>query len=163
MEALVIYDSEFGNTEKVARAIMKSLSEHYAVRAVPVSEATSTNLEAPDLLLFGGPTQKHGMSPKLSALLSGIPQKSLSGLRAAAFDTRYRMARLLSGSAAWQAAGHLKKAGCKLVAEPESFFVERDVPPKGEKRRHALERLEPGEIERAGEWARRLVAGDARR
>ena len=31
--------------------------------------------------------------------------------------------------------------------------MERDVPPQGEKRRHEMERLEPGEEERAAEWA----------
>jgi hypothetical protein len=64
------------------------------------------------------------------------------------------MSALLSGSAAKNAAGRLRKAGCRLVAPPESFFIERDLPPKGEKRRHELEGLEPGELERASEWGR---------
>ena len=68
------------------------------------------------------------------------------------------MTALLSGSAAGQAAGHLRRTGCRLVVSPESFFMERDVPPKGEKRRHELERLEDGEVDRAVEWGRRIAA-----
>ncbi len=86
------------------------------------------------------------------------PGGSLRGVRAAAFDTRYQMTALLSGSAAGQVAGRLRRTGCHLVVSPESFFMERDVPPKGERRRHELERLEEGEVERAAEWGRRIAA-----
>ena len=61
--------------------------------------------------------------------------------------------QLLSGSAAARIESRLKRAGARLVVPPESFFMERDVPPQGEKRRHEMERLEPGEEERAAEWA----------
>ncbi len=71
----------------------------------------------------------------------------------AAFDTRYRMSQFLCGSAAARIANRLKKVGARLVVPPESFFIGRDVPPKGEKRRHEMERLEPGEEERTAEWA----------
>ena len=37
------------------------------------------------------------------------------------------MSRFLSGSAAKQAAGQLRRASCRLVAPPESFFVEREI------------------------------------
>lgn len=158
VNALVIYDSEFGNTERIARAIAEGLGERYAVRAAPVSEAIQPMSETLDLLVVGGPTQKHGMSPNLHEFLDGLSRRSLRGVRAATFDTRYRMSRLLSGSAARQAAGRLRRAGCHLVSEPESFFMERDVPPQGEKRRHGMEQLEPGEVERAREWARGLAA-----
>jgi predicted amidohydrolase len=63
------------------------------------------------------------------------------------------MSRFLTGSAAVRIASRLKRAGVRLVVPPESFFMERDMPPQGEKRRHELERLEPGEEERASEWA----------
>jgi hypothetical protein len=67
------------------------------------------------------------------------------------------MAAWLSGSAASDIARHLRKLGGSLQASPESFFMERDVPPRGEKRRHDLERLESGEIERAAKWAAGIV------
>jgi hypothetical protein len=63
------------------------------------------------------------------------------------------MSQFLSGSAAARISSRLKRAGERLVVPPESFFMERDVPLKGEKRRHEMERLEPGEEERSAEWA----------
>ncbi len=66
---------------------------------------------------------------------------------------RSRMSRFLSGSAAAGIANRLKREGARLVVPPESFFMECDVPPQGEKRRHEMERLEPGEELRAVDWA----------
>jgi len=40
--------------------------------------------------------------------------------------------------------------------------MEKDVPPKGEKRRHALEGLETGELERAEEWGRSVATAALR-
>jgi len=155
MEIRIVYDSAFGHTETIARAMAEALVDRATVRVVPVAEATFD--DHPDLLLVGGPTQRHRMSPALDARLGRLPRRGLSGLPAAAFDTRYRMARILSGSAAVAASRQLERAGCRLVAAPESFFVERDQPPKGERRRHAIEALEPGERERAAAWALGLL------
>ena len=117
-----MYDSRFGNTEAVARAIVDGLAEHCSARAVPAAEADLTHA-APDLLVVGGPTQRRHLSSGLRSLLDGLPHRSVPGVRAATFDTRYRMARSLSGSAAREAAPRLKRAGCRLVAPPESFFM----------------------------------------
>jgi hypothetical protein len=89
--------------------------------------------------------------------LERLPPGVLKDVPAAAFDTRYRMSPLLSGSAAARIASRLKRAGARLVIPPESFFMERDVPPQGTKRRHAMERLEQGEEERATEWAASIL------
>lgn len=67
------------------------------------------------------------------------------------------MAAWLSGSAASDIARYLGRLGGSLQISPESFFIERDLPPQGEKRRHRLERLEAGEIERAAKWAAEIV------
>jgi uncharacterized protein (DUF2384 family) len=63
------------------------------------------------------------------------------------------MVAWLSGSAAKRIAHHLRKLGAKLIVPTESFFIQRDLPPEGQKRRHELERLELGEVERAAKWA----------
>ena len=161
MQAVVIYDSQFGNTERIAKTIAQGLEEQASVAVLPVSDALEQAPERPDMLLVGGPTQRHGMSSPLSAFLEGLAPDQLGAACVATFDTRYRMTTLLAGSAATQAAGRLRRAGCRLVAPPESFFIERDRPPRGEKRRHEIEHLEPGELERAREWGRALVAATA--
>jgi flavodoxin len=156
MNALIVYDSVYGNTEAIARAIAEGLRERFEVHLVPAG-STGRIGEGTDLLVVGGPTQRRGPSPELEALLERLSRGGLGTLRAAAFDTRYRMSALLSGSAARAAAKRLTRAGCRLLKPPESFFMERDQPPRGEKRRHSHERLEPGEVERAVEWGRDLA------
>lgn len=158
MQALVVYDTQFGNTEQIARAIALGLADRAAVDVFAATEAMGRPATPPDLLLIGGPTQRHGMSPALQAYVEALPRDGLRNTRVATFDTRYRMAPLLSGSAAKDAAGRLRRSGCRLVAAPESFFIERDRPPDGEKRSHGAEPLEPGELERATAWGRRLAS-----
>lgn len=154
MQTVVIYDSKFGNTEKIAEAIGRGLSALGDVLVMSTGDATPT--ERPDLLLLGGPTQKHGASPALREFMEALPA-ALRGVPAASFDTRYHGSTWLMGSAAAQAAKAIRKAGGDLVAEPESFFIVRQGP---------LERqtLEPGEIERAERWAAAVaVAADGGR
>ena len=156
MKALIVYDSVYGNTQAIARAIGDGLAERYEVLVVPVGSARLM-ADGSDLLVVGGPTQRHGLSPELAALLERLPRGGLAARQAATFDTRYRMSALLSGSAARAAAKRLQRAGCRLCRPPASFFVERDRPPQGEKRRHSQERLEAGELERAIAWGRELA------
>ncbi len=97
------------------------------------------------------------MSATLTRVLDTLPRKSLKGIKVAAFDTRYRMAAWLSGSAAGGIARALKKLGGVSVVSSQSFFIVRDIPPEGQKRRHELEQLEPGELERAAAWGAKIV------
>lgn len=160
MRTLVIYDTWFGNTERVARAIAEGVSGVSDVEVVSSALVADALALPPDLLLVGGPTQRRRMSPGLSDLLESIPRRSLRGVPAATFDTRYRMTRLLSGSAAVAAAHRLRRAGCRLVAEPESFFIERDRLPGGGRRGHEDEHLEDGELARARAWGEGLAASN---
>jgi len=148
MQAVVIYDSKFGNTEKVAQAIGRGLSALGDVRVMSTGEATLA--ERPDLLLLGGPTQKRGASPALRDFMDALPA-ALRGVPAAPFDTRYRGATWLMGSAAAHVAKAVREAGGDVIAEPESFFIVR----KGPMERQTLE---PGEIERAEQWAAAVAA-----
>jgi hypothetical protein len=59
------------------------------------------------------------------------------------FDTRMRMIKLLTGSAAEGAARTLKNLGAELLLPPESFFVKAMEGP-----------LDDGEVERAAAWVR---------
>ncbi|TAK00160.1 MAG: flavodoxin family protein [Chloroflexota bacterium] len=149
MNTVVIYDSKFGNTEKIAEAIARGIGSVSDVHVISVSEA-ARELEAlatrPDLLIVGGPTQNHGPSAGLRHFTDALPA-SLRGVPAACFDTRYRGPVLLMGSAATAAAKAVAKAGAAIVGTPESFFIVR----RGQM---PLQTLEPGEIERAESWGR---------
>ncbi len=161
MNVLVLFDTQFGNTEKIARAIGGAFPSTASVRVQNATPKGSLVLEHVDLLIVGGPTQRQRMTAGLKEILETIPRRSLKGVEAAAFDTRYRMSALLTGSAAARIARLLKKAGAHLTVPPESFFMARDEPPQSQKRRHELEHLEPGEVERAADWARRLAEAAA--
>lgn len=154
MNALIVYDSQFGNTERLARAIAGRLGSAQLMRA---DEAGALEHPACDLLIVAGPTQRQKASPAMYAWLERLTRGALKDVPAAAFDTRYHMSQFLTGSAAARIASRLKRAGARLVVPPESFFMERDVPPQGEKRRHDMERLEPGEERRATEWAASIL------
>ena len=142
MRSLVTYESEYGNTEKVARAIAEALGQHGEARVTPVRSVTALEAGGLDVLAVGAPTQRHGLPATVKELLERIPQGELAGVRALAFDTRYPRARWITGSAAKEIGRRLRRMVCKLLAEPESFFVEGAEGP-----------LEPGEEDRARAWA----------
>jgi flavodoxin len=157
MNVVIVFDTQFGNTERIARAIGAAFAATDAVRVQRADQVRTLNAEDVDVLIVGGPTQRQRMTTILEAVLEATPRRSLKGLNAAAFDTRYRMAAWLTGSAGDRIGRDLKKLGARLVVPAESFFIERDVPPEGQKRRHERERLEAGEVERAAQWARKVA------
>jgi len=153
MNVLIVYDTVHGNTEQLAQGMARALASTAAVRLEKAADLTRIDTAGVDLLVVGGPTHRQRVSAPLAALLESAGRGAFHGASVAAFDTRYRMPAWLSGSAARRIARQLKKRGGRLIATPESFFMERDIPPKCQKRRHELERLEPGEVERAAQWA----------
>lgn len=142
MNTLIVYDSTFGNTGQIARAIAGALGEYGTVRLSHLPESGSLNTRGIDVLIIGGPTQNHGLSPALRHFFERVRRGTFSGLAAAAFDTRYRMPVWKSGSAATSIARKAKRAGASLLVAPESFFVSGRKGP-----------LEEGEVRHAREWA----------
>jgi flavodoxin len=147
MHTLVIYESQFGNTELIAQAIAQALGECGSVRLVPMGKAGHAMLQGVDLLVLGSPTQHHEATPDMLAWLDHLPPKTLDRMPIAVFDTRYHMSKLFSGSAADVIGKEVQERGGRLIAPPESFFVAGREGP-----------LEAGEVERAAAWANTLVA-----
>jgi flavodoxin len=157
MRTLIVYDSPFGNTAQIAQRVAAVLEPFGPVSVADVQELAAPVAAEVDLLVVGGPTQWHRMSPAMRTWLEGVPRHGFAGAEAAAFDTRYHQAAWLTGSAAGGIAHALRKKGAHMAVPPESFFMAKDVPPQGEKRRHELEHLEAGELERARAWAANLA------
>ena len=151
MKTLVVYDSVYGNTEIIARAIGEAIPGEVEVRRV--GQVSSADLETADLLVIGSPT--HGAMPTEAAqgLLSRIGRPAGEGARAATFDTRLTWGFLekWGGFAAPKMAEMLAEKGWTLEGEPGGFFV-------GGLRKGPLKQ---GEAERAAAWAKKLVEGDA--
>jgi len=55
MKVLIVYDSVYGNTEKVAKAIGDAITGE--VKVLRVGELNSSELKTFDLLIVGSPTQ----------------------------------------------------------------------------------------------------------
>jgi len=167
MNAIVVYESLWGNTAEVARAVAEGLGP--GARALRVDEAGSADAAAADLIVAGAPVfgfklssaqmregiRKNpgkGPAPDLSCpLLSSWLEALAPGAGwGAAFDTQVRGP---FGKGAPEIARLLEAAGYLPLAEPEGYVV---------KGRHGP--LRAGELERARAWGEQLArAVEARR
>jgi flavodoxin len=153
MNSVVIYASRYGNTKKIAEAIAEGLRSFGTTQLFAAEEAPTRLPEGTDLVVVGGPTEAHGMTEALAETFNRMEPEALAGVIAAAFDTRLRWPRWLAGSAGVGAWNKLQSAGAQMIAPAESFFVKKDEgAEKGE-----APKLEPGELERAAQWAAALA------
>ena len=163
MRALVIYESMFGNTHKVADAVAEGLAATADVTVYEVSEAPRELNDEVDLVVVGGPTHAFSMSrpstrksageqgadPETAAHTGirewvaavGAPQS----LRTATFDTKVAKPHV-PGSAAKAASRKLRHRGFAALADPKTFFV---TGTQGG--------LVDGELDRARQWGVHLA------
>ena len=142
MKALVIFDSNFGNTKLIADAIANELGPD--TKLASVSDCATLELEGVDLLVVGSPIVGWKPSEKMREFLASFSASKLQGLKAAAFDTRIKTR--LSGDAARKIAGVLTKAGAKVIVPPQAFYVKGKEGP-----------LLEGEIARATAFAKSII------
>ena len=150
MNSVVIYASRYGNTRKVAEAIAEGLRPYGTAQLFPAEEAPKGLPKGTELVVIGGPTEAHGMTEALAGVFDRMEPEALAGVMAATFDTRLRWPRWLAGSAGIGASNKLQQAGARMIAPAESFFVKNAE--KG-----TAPNLEPGELERATQWATALA------
>ena len=147
MKTLVVYDSAYGNTKKIAESIGAAIAGD--VKVVSAGEADLSGLKSPDLLIVGSPTYGGRPTPAMHGFLDKIPKGSLKGINVAAFDTRLPSKWVkLFGFAAGRIDGSLKSKGGTPVVPPEPFFVKGREGP-----------LLDGEKERAAAWAKEITKG----
>jgi flavodoxin len=144
VEILVVYGSQYGNTQRIAQAIARALSSEHHVRVIPASAASEIRGDDIDLLFVGAPTQMRGLRLLARPFLDGLVERGFVGTAAAAFDTRMDLGPQLLESTV--ISHHLVEAGCRLMMEPQSFLVLGLEGP-----------LADGEEERAEVWARAIV------
>jgi hypothetical protein len=161
MRAIVVYESHWGNTAAVARAIADGIGPE--ARALTTDEATADAVAGVDLIVAGGPvmafrlpTDKmlEGLAtrpakgpapdlthPSMRAWLSGLP---VGHGRGAAFETGVRWS---PGSATGAIEAELHRAGYTPITRSRRFVVTGTTGP-----------LKTGEIERAQAWGEELAA-----
>jgi flavorubredoxin len=163
MRAIVVYESIWGNTEKVARAVAAELESSMTVELFDTDSAPAL-LDAYDLVVVGGPTHAFSMSRpatrETAVSTKGAERAPVRGIRewieaagstlrdiaVAVFDTRVETPRM-PGSAAKVARRALGAHGFNTTVDAESFRVHGYEGP-----------LVDGELERATLWARELAA-----
>jgi flavodoxin len=145
MKTVVVFDSTYGNTEKVARRIAEALPG--TVKVLNVGEARPQALSGADVLVLGSPTIGGRATKRMQEFLEEIPRNIAARMSLAAFDTRISMKFAhIFGYAAARMAEALSQKGCALKRPPEGFIVKGRIGPLAE-----------GELERASAWAKSLV------
>lgn len=173
MRALVVYESMFGNTQAVARAVAAGLSRSMTTDVVEVSSAPVILGDDISLLVVGGPTHAFGLTrpstrrdaagkrsgQNLVSTGIGVREwlsrigRAPTSITAAAFDTKVDRPRL-PGSAARAAHKRLRWLRFRTISAPQTFYVTDLTGP-----------LVDGELERARRWGEQLGsarAGDDR-
>jgi hypothetical protein len=167
IRALVVYESMFGGTHRLAEAIAEGMGDRVDVSLVSAGKASSRMVT--DLLIVGAPTHAGGLSTPdtraeaeawseeqgrhlvLDCGARGIGVREwLDNLECpippfATFDSRANAARIMTGSAAALINRKLRKLGGTAVAGPTSFLVHEN-------------NLLDGEVARAVQWGAQLTS-----
>ncbi len=160
MKAMVVYESHWGNTAAVARAVAEGIGDGTA--ALSTGEADAAAVADLDLLVVGAPVLGFRLAneqmyktmrsqpgkgnppdlshPPVSVWLKSVPAGTAA---VAAFDTRVRGPFGKAGPAILKI---LRQGGYRSLGEPEGFLVKGAQGPMRE-----------GELDRAREWGRKLA------
>lgn len=163
MKAVVVYESLWGNTAAIARAIAEGIDQ--GAQALSTAEATPAALAGADLIVAGSPVLAFRLPteqireslrstpidapspadlshPSMRSWLESLP---MGNARSAAFETRVRGP---FGHATPEITKALAKVGYLSTTRPLSIIVMGKYGP-----------LKEGEIERAREWGAELAKG----
>jgi flavodoxin len=161
MKAIVVYESLWGNTAAIARAIADGIGP--GTQAVTTDAAPVENVAAADLIVAGAPVLAFSLPtdamrdsvakteaaaptppdlahPSMRSWLDSLPAGSG---RCAAFETRIWWS---PRGATGDIEKRLEHAGYRVVAKAHKFVVEDKYGP-----------LREGELERAREWGAELA------
>ena len=161
MKAVVVYESLWGNTAAVARAVAEGIGPD--VLALSTAEATGAAIAAVDLIVAGAPVlgfqlPSDRMRDSIASNPSGAPRPpdlSLPSMRSwlaalpagrgvfATFETGFRWS---PGGATSAIARSLEQAGYRPIVKSQRFVVRGKWGP-----------LRDGELERAHRWGAELT------
>jgi hypothetical protein len=162
MKAIVVYESQWGNTAAVAEAIAEGMGPE--TKVMTTDEAHGEAIAGADLIVAGSPLL--GFSLPTEQMVADLPKNPLNPAaahnasretmrawlnslpagagRAAAFETRIWWS---PGSAAKAISKSLEASGRTIAAEPQKFIVTGKYGP-----------LKDGELDRAGAWGKLLAS-----
>jgi hypothetical protein len=170
LTAAVVFESMFGNCEKVARQIAAGMATGVSVKLVDVADAVAdpSVLEDVTLVVAGGPTHSMSMSRPgtraeavqrsggtvsardigLREWCVALPDRGGNGPRwVTTFDTRTALGRAIPSSAARAAARIITRKGYEMIVPLRSFLVEDAAGP-----------VVDGHLEEAYVWGEGIAA-----
>lgn len=161
MRAIVVYESHWGSTAEIARAIAEGIGPE--ARALNTDEATAAVVADAELVVAGAPIMAFGLPsdamienvgkdpkapvpgdishPPLRHWLESLPP---SNAAAASFETKLRWS---PGGATGAIDERLHDAGFRTIAKGQKFWVKTPYGP-----------LREGEVDRARTWGSELAA-----
>jgi flavodoxin len=153
MRALIVYFSKFGNTRRLAEAMAEAMKLAGDARAIDIDKLAASDFEGVDLVVVGSPTHAFSVPQAVRTALDALPLSILSAKSVAAFDTTVRRWPFRSLRASPKLLARLTRLGGRPIAKPETFYVHMRNPEKtGDPNL-----LFDGELERARQWAARLL------
>jgi len=156
MNTLVIYDSAYGNTAKIAEAIESVATKFGKAHRVLAEKFKPSDMTGVDMLFIGSPTQGGAPTKIIQSLLSDkLSQAALEHTNVASFDTRLdinghgfwlKLLMRTIGFAAPKIAHRFERRAGNVVGSPQGFIVTGREGP-----------LASGELQRAKDWAQRIL------
>ena len=115
-KALVVYDSVYGNTEKIAMALAKGLGDSGVdANTVRADVVKFDELSTYDLLIVGGPVHTWNVTKSIKKFLERLKTvKGLRGKKAFAYDTKLSRSSL-AGSVGGKIEDTFKGLGLTIV------------------------------------------------
>ncbi|MFW9938490.1 MAG: flavodoxin domain-containing protein [Candidatus Thorarchaeota archaeon] len=113
-KVIILYDSMFGNTKKVAMSLSRGLEEGgFYVDTRHIKDFKINQLENYDVIGIGGPTHFHGASKLMKGFLNKIKGLNIENKQGFAFETKADFR--LAGSAAKRIMRYLKKMKLNII------------------------------------------------
>lgn len=136
---LIIYETVFGNTGRVADMLKSRLSEKgETVESIGIAQVSENNFPKADLIIIGSPTRAFRPTPNMQSFLRAF-KPLFKDKNVACFDTRMDVKEVNNKFLTFMAkhfgfandyfVKQLKKAKAKLVCEPYGFFVKASEGP----------------------------------
>jgi flavodoxin len=126
-QAAVIYDSRFGNNEKLAQALKTGMvNTGLSVDALKIGDFDPRTLPRYDLICVGGPTHVARMSNPVKSFFSELKTIDLRGKKGFCYGTRMesRMNIFDINGSAKKIEGKLKRKGVHILVPAVNVIVE---------------------------------------
>lgn len=155
MKVIIIYDTVFNNTKKVAESMASELETNNEVVLTQVNNASKHNLNEFDMIILGSPTRAFNPTKPISSYINSIKVEDITGKSVLLFDTRisahdvnskvFNVFEKRFGYATDTMTKKLTKKDADIL-DTKGFFVSGNEGP-----------MNDGEFEKAQEWVSSFV------